>query len=263
VKVSFPTEVTPLLAKLPEALKHLLGTNLVGFYVYGSVLEPAFDPARSDVDCIAVTERALTDVEYRQLNDWLTEAATADPWVMRLQLSCLNKSSVLAEDATACLYQCGVLTRSGSDGNPIIWMDLLQRGCTLVGATPESFLPRITPEIFRQALVREVGYLRDELSGEPASEWRDRLSYRVYAVLTLCRILFSVQTGKVAPKERAARWAIDHVPADWHDLIRRALEVGGPAGLERLPVPRLCAFIEYALAQVHSTPLVSPSVGDS
>jgi hypothetical protein len=260
--VRFPEEVTPLLAELPHALKHLLGTNLVGFYVYGSVLEPTFDPARSDVDCIAVTERALTDVEYRQLNDWLTETAAADPWVKRLQLSFLNKRSILSEDRTACLYQFGVLTRSGSDGNPLIWMDLFRRGRTLFGAGPESFVPEITPEIVHQALVREVGYLREELSGKPGSEWRDKLSYRIYAVLTLCRVLYSVRTGKVASKQRAARWALDHVPADWHDLIHRALEIGQSGGLEGLPVPRLFAFIEYTHAQVHSTPPVSPDVAD-
>jgi hypothetical protein len=253
--------VISLLAKLPDALTHLLGTNLVGLYVYGSVLEATFDPARSDVDCIAVTERALTDVECRQLNDWLAEAATAEPWVRRLQMAFLIKGTVLAEDSRACLLQFGVLKRSGSDGNPIIWKDFFERGRTLRGAAPESFLPRITPEIFRQALIREGGYLREELSIKPDSEWRDDLSYRVYAVLTLCRILYSVRTGKVAAKAQAARWALDQVPPDWHDLIHRALENGESGGPEGLPVQRLCAFVEYAQAEVDSTPPVAPSIG--
>ncbi len=252
-----PDEVTSLLAKLPDALTHLLGTNLVGLYVYGSVLETTFDPARSDVDCIAVTERAMTDVECRQFDDWLTDAAAADPWVRRLQLSFLIKKTVLAEDSRACLFQFGNFKRSGSDGNPIIWIDFFQRGRTLCGAAPQSFLPTITPEMFRQALVRENGYLREELSLKPDSEWRDDLPYRVYAVLTLCRILYSVRTGTVATKAEAARWALDHVPTNWHDLIHRALEKDESAGLESIPLERLRAFVEYAQAEVDSAPPIA------
>ena len=74
----FPEELVPLLAKLPDLLANLLGTDLVGLYLYGSILEPTFDPARSDVDCVAVTEWELTDVECRQLSDRLTEAATIE-----------------------------------------------------------------------------------------------------------------------------------------------------------------------------------------
>ena len=260
--MGFPEEVTPLITKVPKALEHLLGTNLVGVYLYGSVLDSGFDLAQSDVDCIAVTERALTNLEFRQLDDWLNEAAETDPWIKRLQLSFLIETSVLAEEPRACHYQFGVLRRIGSDGNPLIWMDFFQRGRTLSGAAPESFLPRITAEIFHQALVREVGYLREELRDKPSSEWRDKLSYRVYSVLTLCRILYSARTGNVASKQRAAGWALDRVPADWHEMIHQALEVGESGGLECLPVPRLCAFIEYTYAQVRSVPPVSPSVGD-
>jgi hypothetical protein len=252
--VRFPDEVTPLLAELPDLLTKLLGTDLVGLYLYGSILEPSFDSARSDVDCIAVTERGLTDAEFRQLGDRLNEAAAVDPWFERLQMSLLVKGTVLAKDPRACLYQFGVLKRSGSDGNPIIWLDFFQRGHTLCGAEPETFLPTITPEMFHRALVREVGYLREELSVKPESEWRDSLFYRVYAVLTLCRILYSAQTGEVASKAEAGRWALDHAPGDWHNLIHQALEYGDSVGLEDFPLPSLCAFIEYTNAQVESTP---------
>ncbi|UCC74146.1 MAG: hypothetical protein JSV86_06185 [Gemmatimonadota bacterium] len=122
-----------MLAELTHGLPNLLGTNLVGLYVYGSVLDSEFDPAGSDVDCIAVTQRALDEAAFGRLNEWLTDAATEEPWFTRLQLLFLVKQGVLVEDRWACLYQFGVLKRSGSDGNPIIWMDFFQRGRTLLG----------------------------------------------------------------------------------------------------------------------------------
>jgi hypothetical protein len=245
-----PDAVSPVLAKLTHGLPNLLGANLVGLYVYGSVLDSEFDPARSDVDCIAVTQRALDESAFGRLNAWLTDAALEEPRFTRLQMHLLVKQSVLVEDRRACLHQFGVLKRSGSDGNPIIWMDFFQRGRTLLGPHPESFVPEITAEILHRALVREVGYLREEVVAKPDSEWRDVPSYRGYAVLTLCRILYSLRTGEVTPKPRAARWAMDHTPTEWHDLIQHALAVGETGGLEGLPLSRIGAFIDYVHAQL-------------
>ncbi|HWW75524.1 MAG TPA: aminoglycoside adenylyltransferase domain-containing protein, partial [Pyrinomonadaceae bacterium] len=45
---------------------------------------------------------------------------------------------------------------------------------------------------------------------------------RAYAVLTLCRILYTHAKGKVVSKPRAARWAVKQLPGEWHELVRRA-----------------------------------------
>jgi hypothetical protein len=245
-----PDAVSPVLAKLAHGLPNLLGANLVGLYLYGSVLDSEFDPAGSDVDCIAVTQRALDEATFRQLDRWLTDAAPEDPWFKRLQILFVVKQNLLIEDRLACLYQFGVLKRSGSDGNPIIWMDFFQRGRTLLGPHPESFVPEITAEILYRALVREVGYLREELVAKRDSEWRDIPSYRGYAILTLCRILYSLRTGEVAPKREAALWAMDHTSTEWHDLIQHGVAVAETGALEGLPLCRIEAFIEYVHAQL-------------
>ena len=247
---SIPDAVSPMLATLSHGLPKLLGANIVGLYVYGSVLGPEFDPARSDVDCIAVTQRALDEAAFGRLDRWLTEAALEEPWFLRLQMLFLVQRRLLVEDPRACLYQQGVLKRSGSDGNPIIWLDFFQRGRALLGPHPESFVPDITAEILRRAMVREVGYLQEKYINKPDSVQRDVPSYRGYAVLTLCRILYSLRTGEVTSKPRAARWAMDHAPTEWHELIERALTVGETGGLEGLPPARIEAFVHYVRAQI-------------
>jgi hypothetical protein len=248
-----PAAVAPLLARLSQGLPDLLGANLVGLYVYGSVLDAEFDPARSDVDCIAVTEEALDDDAFRRLSQWLSDAALADSWFTRLQLLLLSRNSVLVEDRTASLYQFGELKRTGSDGNPIIWLDFFQRGRTLIGPHPESFVPEVTPEMLHRALVRELGYLYEECVQKADSEHRDVPAYRGYAVITLCRILYSLGTGEVTSKPRAAAWALEHASTVWHDLIRCALAVGGASELRRLPLSRIAAFIDYVRTELAAT----------
>lgn len=233
-------------ARLPA----ILGRNLVGVYVYGSLTQGAFDPERSDVDCIAVTRRDLSEAQFRRLGGWLKRAAESNPWAARLQMVFLIRDEVLTMDSKSCHFQFGVLKRGGSDGNPIIWLNVLESGVVLYGPPPESFVPEITPEILFEALAREVGYLREEISLKPESEWRDVPSYRAYAVLTLCRILYSFDKGTIVSKPRAARWALEHLPEEWHGLIRRARARKHSEGSAEIPLARVEQFVAFAEARL-------------
>jgi hypothetical protein len=179
---------------------------------------------------------------------WLAEAAVVDPWIPRLQMQVLLKGRLLRPDTRGYLYQFGVLTRSGSDGNSIIWMNVLASGRTLHGPTPTTFLPPITSEMLFEALVREVAYLRKEIA-KPASKWRNKRFYRAYAVLTLCRILYSSRFGDVVSKTRAGRWALQTLPSRWHSLIRSAME-SDRGKRSTLALPRIARFIEFVTTQL-------------
>ncbi len=251
-----PTQVSVLLQELTAHLPVLLGRNLLGIYLHGSLTQRAFKPKRSDVDCIVVTKRNLSDTQFRKLGAWLALTAESKPWAARLQLLFLLKNEVLTMNSKACLYQFGVLKRSRSDGNPIIWMNVLQSGRVLFGPRPESFVPVITPEILFQALERELGYLREEISDKPDSEWKDIPSYRAYAVLTLCRILYSFRKGTVVSKQRAAKWTIKYLPEEWNDIILQALEIDDTGRSSGISLSMIEQFIDFAHAQLHSVPAV-------
>jgi hypothetical protein len=236
------------LRRLTRALDAILGANLFGVYLYGSLTQRAFDSARSDIDCIVVVRRDLTDTQLLKLRQWLAEAALVDPGIPRLQMQVLLKGRLLRPDTRGYLYQFGALRRSGSDGNPIIWMNVLVSGLTLRGPAPATFLPVITSEMLFKALVREVAYLRKEI-GNPASKWRDSRIYRAYAILTLCRILYSHRFGVVVSKPRAARWALETLPTRWHSLVRSAVE-SDSGRRSTLALPRIARFIEFVGAQL-------------
>src|SRR5437867_6648249 len=161
---SIPTQVSALLQDLAAHLPVILGRNLVGLYLYGSLTQRAFNRKLSDIDCIVVTQRELSDAQFKKLGVWLAEVAESNAWTARMQILFLIKNKVLTMNSKACLYQFGLLKRSGSDGNPIIWMNILKSGIVLFGPRPESFVPVITTEILFQALEREVSYLREEIS---------------------------------------------------------------------------------------------------
>jgi len=251
--VRIPAELSALLEDLVARLPVLLGRNLVGLYLYGSLTQSAFNSVRSDVDCIAVTQRALSDAQFGRLRKWLALSAKSNPWTARLQMSFLLRDQVLTVNSRSCLYQFGKLKRSRSDGNPIIWMNVLKSGEILYGPRPESFVPRITPQILLQALVREVGYLREEIIAKPRSKWRDVAFYRAYAVLTLCRILYSFRKGTVTSKPRAAKWAIDHLPDELRKIVTHALASDAGKLRGSISLRRIAQFIDLVEAQLHNT----------
>jgi hypothetical protein len=69
--------------------------------------------------------------------------------------------------------------------------------------------------------------MRSVLAGEAAqvlqepAEMKDR-GYQSYMVLTLCRILYTLQYGTVVSKPAAVRWAQSTLAERWLPLIGRA-----------------------------------------
>ena len=245
-----PVQVSALLQQLTSNLPVVLARNLVGIYLYGSLTQRAFNAKHSDVDCLVVTRRALSEAQFRKLDVWLAQVAKSNSWAARLQMSFLLRNQVFTMNSEACLYQFGRLTRCRSDGNPIIWMNVLKSGAVLFGPKAASFVPAITPEILFRALEREVGYLREEFIEKTQSEWRDVPVYRAYAVLTLCRILYSFRKGTIVSKPRAAKWAIKHLPGEWNGLIHQAMRTDDAVQSPGISLPRIKRFIAFADAQL-------------
>src|SRR5262245_17653076 len=107
-----PAQVSEVLRDLTAAVSILLGDNLIGIYLYGSLTQDAFNAERSDVDCIVVIRHELSDAQFAQLDRWLTDAAVRSRWVARLQISFLMRETILIDTLGGnCLYQFGRLSR--------------------------------------------------------------------------------------------------------------------------------------------------------
>jgi streptomycin 3"-adenylyltransferase len=244
-----PLHVPTLLDRLASQLSADLGRNLVGLYVYGSLTQNAFDARRSDVDCVAVIRRRLTSAAVSRLRTNLRTSSRREPWMRRLQLTILILRELLQVDGDGWLFQFGHLTRTGSDGNPIIWANILESGHVVCGPDPRTFVPPITPTVMRAALQREIGYLRAELVTKRNSEWRGRSTYRRYAALTACRILYTLETGRVAAKHAAAAWALRRLPSVHRPIVRRAVAQSPRTPfLPLAPLRDLLEHVEYCLA---------------
>lgn len=53
---------------LIDDLRAVLGNDLVGLYLYGSAVSGGFEPGVSDIDLVAITRRAVTELDLRALD---------------------------------------------------------------------------------------------------------------------------------------------------------------------------------------------------
>lgn len=138
-----PHQVSALLDELAAQLPVLLGNNVIGVYVCGSLTQQAFDPRRSDVDCIAVLRRDLIRAEAKALQTHLAKYSKSNPWTQRLQLLILLKHELLKMNGVGWLYQFGRLRQSGSDGNSIIGMNVQPEALRKMSIPAHPDIPKV------------------------------------------------------------------------------------------------------------------------
>ena len=121
----------------------------------------------------------------------------------------------------------------------------------VAGPDPRTLVDPINPQDMPPAVAAISGLWLEQTRHDPT--WLDWLRPRenqVFVILTLCRMLYSLQTGTVASKSAAAQWAQKELGAPWAALIARSLagqyKIGEiPPGDEDDTV----AFVQYTLEQ--------------
>jgi hypothetical protein len=222
--MNIPKDLSDLLQEMAADFPVILGGNLVGIYLSGSLTYDAFDETCSDVDCVGVTRRDLDDREFAELDEWFRKKKKQNRWVGRIDMRFVIEGEFLDKSSRCCgfYHYAGKLTRHGSDGNPIIWMNIAQSGITLWGKDPKLIAPPVSDQCLNDALLLELNYLKEDLSSNAGDRSDQAFIHNAYAVLTACRILYSAHHKALASKDQAYSWAMETLPLKWRAVIRSA-----------------------------------------
>jgi hypothetical protein len=249
-------EVNAVVHDLLTSLHAILGAQLVGMYLVGSLALGDFDPRESDLDLVIVTVGALPDktvAALRDLHQRFDHSASA--WAARLDAAYLPQEEVREASATGAaarypILQWPELLELGHlEGGWPIWRDTLrEHGVVVSGPDPRSLVDPVQPDDLRRASAATVEGWRARAHGDPA--WVAGLRVRrehTYVVLTLCRLLYTLDTGSVASKPVAARWAARTGASRWRELIARATiePRTNPADVPEDAVNDALALLEY------------------
>jgi len=250
-----PTHPTPypdvnaVLHLLLSSVQAVLGNRFVGLYLHGSLASGDFDPHRSDIDFVVVTADELPDDMLPALEAMHVRIAASDlRWASKLEGSYIPQRAFRRYDPTHALHPA--LRVDGSfavDQHGSDWIiqrhAIREEGVALAGPAPEALIDPVHPDDLRRAA---LGILREWWSPQLDDHTRLRSSeYQAYAVLTMCRALYTLQHGIVAWKSVAARWAQSTLGEPWAALIERALAWRRGAQLDSLN--ETLDFIRYTL----------------
>ncbi len=223
-----PDVITPyadldeLLAELLGHWQRILGDNLVGAYVQGSFALGSGDQ-QSDCDWLVATRGSLTKPQIAQLRQLHAEVPTREGhWCHDLE------GSYAPVDELASVDHLGQEWLFNDHGHrTLAWDDhcnraytrwiLREYGITLTGPAPRAFMPVVPADLLRREAAASLPTLLDDLASWidiDTLAWGQR-----YAVVTACRILYTLETAHVASKQGALEWALRTLARRWQPLL--------------------------------------------
>jgi predicted nucleotidyltransferase len=214
--------VNALLDELLSGMRAVLGDKLVGLYLFGSPVTTGYDDGISDVDLLAATVGDVDNVELEALRAMHRAVVERHPeWDDRVEVAYISVEGLRTfknRTSRLAIISPGEPLHAVEAGRDWLlnWYLVLEANVALFGPPPKDVIAPVSRDEYIDE-VRQHALSWGEGWGLP----RDRGS-QSYAVLTMCRALYTHRTGDYTSKVRAAAWAQDELP-EWADLIQEAL----------------------------------------
>jgi predicted nucleotidyltransferase len=224
----FP-EVNSILQELLEGIQIVLGDHFIGMYLEGSLANGNFDED-SDIDFVVVTDAEVTEELFSALQTMHDRIATIDSqWAIQLEGSYISQQALRRYDPANDVHpniERGLGERLKMLRLEEVWNIhrhiLRERGITIIGPDPKTLIDPVTPNELKQAMLPALkGWAMHFLNHPNEMVYQ---GYQSYIVLSLCRILYTLQFGEVVSKRKAAGWAKETVDEKWKTLIDHAWE---------------------------------------
>ena len=215
------TEIKSLLGRLTDEIRRSLNGSLVGLYLYGSLVTGDFEKESSDVDLLAVVNSDIEGETFDRLDRMHERFVDNHPeWEDRIEVAYLSAPALWkfkTESNSMAVVSPGEPFHMKPAGREWLmnWYTVRETGLTLCGPPPHTLIPEISKVEFVEAAREHAKYWQEWVNDmrTPGSQ--------AYAVLTMCRALYTSTHGEQVSKKRAAVWAKAHLP-QWSALIERS-----------------------------------------
>jgi len=212
-----------------ELLKTILGSDLLGVYLYGSSLVGGLQKY-SDIDLFVVMTRATTSEEKtrlvanllqisglymksskRPIEMTLVKKAMINPWQYPPRFD-FQYGEWLRES-----FEKGIIEPWQTDEMPdlaLIATQVLLKSQTLWGEKPEQLLAHVPYHDFMKAMLHDLNRLAADLKQDTRN-----------VLLTYARIWSTLATNAIRSKPAAADWAMTHLPKKYQPVMKRAKSI--------------------------------------
>ena len=216
-----------LMEKIAAEYRDILGENMRGVYVHGSIAFGCFHPEKSDIDFLIVTEHAPDLFQKERMIRLLMELAPLAPqkgfeMSVVLREHCRNFVHPTPYElhysggwhAAYLQDMAGTLARlQGVDPDLAAHFTVTRAvGMALVGPAPQEMFAPVPWDAYWDSIRGDIENAREDVRDNP-----------VYVVLNLCRVLAAKREGAVLSKAQGGRWGLEKLPTHWHGPVKAAL----------------------------------------
>ncbi|SEN36174.1 aminoglycoside adenylyltransferase domain-containing protein [Paenibacillus sp. OV219] len=243
------------LERMADRFKLVLGENVAGIYLHGSLAMGGFNPDKSDIDIIILAKKKLSKAETTELTKQLLLLHEELPSGRGIELSVVLEA-IAADfvhpapfeyhysDSHRERYQTDEDYMCGGFEDPDLaahFTIIYERGVTIYGKPIQEVFKPIDRACYVQSIVSDIASAAGEIVDSP-----------VYYTLNLCRVLLYLREGLVSSKKEAGEWALHTLPHEFNAIIATCLDeyIGLAKGF-RLAEIELLAFAEYMLIEIN------------
>ena len=221
------SEVGEIVESLVPQINRVLEDNLEGIYLKGSLALGDFNPETSDVDLLVVVKQPLHQADFERL----------DPMHRRIQ----TLPNRYAGDVELAYVPATILNNfvpglkypALERGEQLKWKTLgsnwllefwtvREHGATLHGPDPKTLIEPIGKEQIVAAVRGVFPDWLDWINTPDDPGWHAQMGTLRFAVETMCRVLYTLETGEMCSKPKAVAWALARVPEPWVSLIKES-----------------------------------------
>ncbi|MBP9777419.1 MAG: DUF4111 domain-containing protein [Alphaproteobacteria bacterium] len=229
MKTNYRHEMQQQLNDSIELLRTILGSDLLGVYLYGSALVGGLQKY-SDIDLFAVTHRVTTLEEkanlvtkFLQISGIYMKSSKLPIEITLVEKRMINPWQYPPHfdfqygDWLRDTFEKGIIEPWENYEMPdlaVIITQVLLRSETLYGCKPSQLLVEVPYHDFMKAMLYDVNRLVADLEHDTRN-----------VLLTFARIWSTLETDTIRAKPAAADWVINHLPERHQLVMKRAKSI--------------------------------------
>jgi predicted nucleotidyltransferase len=226
-----------ILQKLLSEGRNVLGDTFYGMYLYGSLASGDFNPHTSDIDLLVVTQGRLSTEMISALEALHIQLTSSGlPWATKLE-GAYMPFDVLRRynpnDPPFPQFNEGrfYVERQGVDW--VLQRHILREHEWIIsGPALRALIDPLSPDQMRQAVQELLRTWWIAILTDPAR--LQSSEYQAYAILSMCRALYTLQHGALISKPASASWALDTMGSKWLPIISEAMQWRRGQSMNRL-----------------------------
>lgn len=247
-----PQELQRFVLDSVEGMVNIIEQQPVGVYLHGSLAMGGFNPNKSDIDLIVVTNLPLSSGQKRELVRFLLERSSKP---FPIEISSLTLSQIenwsypTPYDFHFSEFWRARYEKELSDVTTFYLNDdekmdvdlaahftmMHHRGIVLSGQPIHDIFPRVPEEDFLASILEDYEECLENIYVKP-----------VYCLLNLIRVYWYLEEGTLSSKKEAGTWGQRYLPEEYVQVVQKAARAYGQEQVDIVfTVPELSALKYY------------------